>query len=65
MALKCLKKAFKKYLNPVMSGSAAVTAPKQAIVESTVEVTGNRTGKADQNSSNIIEMKRLAGLIRN
>ena len=60
-----LDAAFKKYLNPVMSGSAAVTAPKQAIVESTVEVTGNRTVKADQNSNNIIEMKRLAGLLRN
>ena len=48
-----------------MSGSAAVTAPKQPIVESTVEVTGNRTVKADQNSNNIIEMKRLAGLLRN
>ena len=59
-----LDAAFKKYLNPVMSGSA-VAAPKQAIVESTVEVTGNRTVKANQSSNNIVEMKRLAGLIRN
>jgi hypothetical protein len=61
-----LDAAFKKYLNPVMDGSAA-TAPvkKQQIVENHTEVTGNRITKPDQSSNNIVEMKRLAGLIRN
>jgi len=62
-----LDAAFKKYLNPVMEGTASSqpTATKQVIAESRTEVTGDRTVKADQSSNNIVEMKRLAGLIRN
>lgn len=53
--------AFKKYLKPVMEGSAPVA--KQVIVESHKEVTGDRStpATADQ-KSNIVEIKRLAGL---
>ena len=53
--------AFKKYLKPVMEGSAP--AVKQTIVESHKEVTGDRStpATADQ-KSNIVEIKRLAGL---
>lgn len=53
--------AFKKYLKPVMEGSAPVA--KQTIVESHKEVTGDRStpATADQ-KSNIVEIKRLAGL---
>jgi hypothetical protein len=61
-----LDAAFKKYLKPVMEGTA--TAPvveKQQIVESRAEVTGDRAVKSDPSSNNIIEMKRLAGLVRN
>jgi outer membrane murein-binding lipoprotein Lpp len=62
-----LDAAFKKYLNHVMEG-APVEAPagKQVIAESRVEVTGDRTSKSETvQNSNIIEMKRLAGLLRN
>jgi len=61
-----LDAAFKKYLNHVMEGNAVVApVSKQVIAESHTEVTGNRTVKPDQSSNNIVEMKRLAGLIRN
>ena len=63
-----LDAAFKKYLNPVMEGNAPAinTTSKQVIAESRTEITGDRTIKANQNqNSNIIEMKRLAGLINN
>ena len=60
-----LDAAFKKYLNPVMEGTTQKVVEKQTIVESHKEVTGDRTVKADQSSNNIVEMKRLAGLIRN
>ena len=60
-----LDAAFKKYLNPVMEGTASTPAKKEMIAETRTEVTGDRTVKADQSSSNIVEMKRLAGLIRN
>lgn len=58
-----LDAAYKKYLNPVMEGNAPkVEAAKQTIVESKKEVTGDRAVKTEQKDSNIIEMKRLAGL---
>jgi hypothetical protein len=53
--------AFKKYLKPVMEGSN--TASKQIIVESQKTVTGNRSTPATaEQKSNIVEIKRLAGL---
>jgi|APCry1669189534_1035231.scaffolds.fasta_scaffold00672_13 hypothetical protein len=62
-----LDAAYKKYLNPVMEGNAPKVEPKkQPIVESKVTVTGDRATKSEPTeSSNIIEMKRLAGLIKN
>lgn len=56
-----LEAAFKKYLGPVMEGHAPV-APKTVVTESKTEVTGNRTSTQEQPNSNIIEIRRLAGL---
>jgi len=57
-----LNDAFKKYLNPVMSGNAP-TATKQTVVESHTEVTGDRTTQTKAESlNNVIEIRRLAGL---
>jgi hypothetical protein len=60
-----LEVAFKKYLKPVMEGSAPVV--KQQIVESHTEVTGDRQATPDQkmHNNNIVEIKRLAGLTNN
>ena len=62
-----LDAAYKKYLNPVMEGNAPKTEVKKTpIVESKTEVTGDRATKTEpKEASNIIEMKRLAGLIKN
>ena len=62
-----LDAAYKKYLNPVMEGNAPKVETKKTIIESKTEVTGDRAVKPEQKeaSSNIIEMKRLAGLIKN
>lgn len=56
-----LADAFKKYLSPVMEGKAA---PKATLVESKKEVTGDRAANTEQ-KSNIVEIKRLAGLVNN
>lgn len=56
-----LDTAFKKYLKPVMDGSNTVS--KQTIVESHKAVTGDRSTPATaEQKSNIVEIKRLAGL---
>lgn len=57
-----LKSAFEKYLPAVLAeGKAAKT--KQVIAESRVEVTGDKTVRAvEDDRSNVIEIKRLAGL---
>jgi len=61
-----LDAAFKKYLKPVMEGTTSEQpAIRQQIVESRTEVTGDRTVKSDPVSNNIVEMRRLAGLVRN
>lgn len=61
-----LDAAFKKYLKPVMEGTGLTEAPvKQQIVESHTEVTGDRAVKSDPVQTNIVEMRRLAGLVRN
>jgi hypothetical protein len=59
-----LDAAFKKYLNPVMEGGKVETS-KKVITESHTAVTGDRTAKSDPVQTNIIEMRRLAGLVRN
>lgn len=58
-----LEAAFKKYLTPVMEGKA-YAPQKNVIAESKAEVTGDRTVKTEQ-SNNIIEIRRLAGLKTN
>ena len=60
-----LADAFKKYLNPVMEGNAP-KATKSTLVESKTEVTGDRVTTANtEQKHNIVEIKRLAGLINN
>jgi hypothetical protein len=60
-----LSDAFKKYLNPVMEG--ARPAVKQQLAESHKEVTGDRAATPEQSylNTNIVEMRRLAGLTSN
>jgi hypothetical protein len=57
-----LEAAFKKYLAPVMEGNAPVTTRKTVVTESMTEITGNRTSTQEQSNSNIVEIRRLAGL---
>jgi hypothetical protein len=56
-----LSDAFKKYLSPVMEGKAS---QKSTLVESKKEITGDRTANVEE-LSNIIDIKRLAGLVNN
>jgi hypothetical protein len=59
-----LSDAFKKYLKPVMEGAA--TPKKQDLAESHVEVTGNRPDTVNTEAkNNIVEIRRLAGLVNN
>ena len=59
-----LSDAFKKYLKPVMEGAA--TPAKQQIVESHKEVTGDRAQTVNTEAkNNIVEIRRLAGLVNN
>jgi len=58
-----LDAAFKKYLKPVME-NAPIETTKKVITESHTEVTGDRTTKPEPvQANNIIEMRRLAGLV--
>ncbi len=63
-----LQSAYEKYLPAVLNNKATVAvqpaAPKQVIAESRVEVTGDKAAKvaAEQDDTNVIELKRLAGL---
>lgn len=59
-----LQSAFEKYLPAVLNASAKPQAQKQMVAESRVEVTGDKTAKtaAEADVSNVIELKRLAGL---
>lgn len=58
-----LDDAFKKYLSPVMDGKATA---KVTLVESKKEVTGDRAANPEEKSksNNIVEIKRLAGLVK-
>jgi hypothetical protein len=60
-----LEAAFKKYLTPVMEGHAPVPAAKPVLNEAKTAVTGDRVIKQDQLSSNIFDIRRLAGLKTN
>jgi len=59
-----LKSAFDKYLPAVLNNSAAPKAQKQVLAESRSEVTGDKSAKVsvEIDSTNVIEIKRLAGL---
>jgi len=57
-----LRIAFEKYLPAVLNDDRSVIAQKAVITESKSEVTGNKTAKNVEEKSNIIDIKRLAGL---
>lgn len=60
-----LKSAFEKYLPAVLNNSVAPKAEKsKVLVESRSEVTGDKSAKVsvETDHSNVIEIKRLAGL---
>ena len=59
-----LRTAYNKYLPAVLNNAPAKQAEKQALTESRKEVTGNKAVKinAPVDNSNVIEIKRLAGL---
>ena len=60
-----LKNAFEKYL-PAVLENRSVKANKQVITESLSEVTGDKSARVqeqdDNSESNVIDLKRLAGL---
>lgn len=59
-----LQSAFDKYLPAVLNNSSVkASAEKQVVLtESRVEVTGDKSAKADVVDTNVIELRRLAGL---
>lgn len=62
-----LQGAYEKYLPAVLNNKATVATPapqKQVMTESRVEVTGDKAAKiaADRVDTNVIDLKRLAGL---
>ena len=61
-----LRSAFEKYLPAVLNNSVASTpkADKKVLAESRKEVTGDKSAKVtvEVSDSNVIEIKRLAGL---
>ena len=59
-----LQSAFDKYLPAVLNNSKIEQASKQVLSENKTEVTGDKTAKdvVKEDGSNIIQIKRLAGL---
>ena len=60
-----LQAAYEKYLPAVLNNTPSTPkAEKSVLAESRVEVTGDKSAKTDvkENDSNVIELKRLAGL---
>lgn len=59
-----LQNAFEKYLPAVLNNTPVKPAAKVALTESRSEVTGDKTAKvsASDEATNVIEIKRLAGL---
>jgi hypothetical protein len=60
-----LQSAYEKYLPAVLNnGTVKTSAPKAVLAESRSEVTGDKTAKAvvEADDSNVIALKRLAGL---
>ena len=59
-----LQSAFEKYLPAVLNNSVVKKSEKAVLSESRVEITGDKSAKftAKDNDTNVIELKRLAGL---
>lgn len=59
-----LQSAFEKYLPAVLNNSVVKKSEKAILSESRVEITGDKTAKstAKDSNTNVIELKRLAGL---
>lgn len=59
-----LQTAYEKYLPAVLNNSSTTKADKSVLVESRVEVTGDKSAKTDAVvvPDNVVEIKRLAGL---
>ena len=59
-----LQSAFEKYLPAVLNNNSVKPAAKVALTESRTEVTGDKAAKvsASDEATNVIEIKRLAGL---
>ena len=59
-----LQLAFEKYLPAVLNNSVVKKSEKAVLSESRVEITGDKSAKAaaKANDTNVIELKRLAGL---
>jgi len=63
-----LRSAYEKYLPAVLNNGTPKASNKQALVESRVEITGDKPAKvhsgtaADDTDTNVVELKRLAGL---
>ena len=54
--------AFEKYLPAVMDGEKKIT--KKTMLSESVEVTGNRESKPEVGLDNIVDLRKLAGLIK-
>lgn len=54
--------AFEKYLPAVMEGEKKIS--KKAMLSESVEVTGNRESKPEVGLDNIVDLRKLAGLIK-
>lgn len=54
--------AFEKYLPAVMDGEKKIT--KKAMLSESMEVTGNRESKPEVGLDNIVDLRKLAGLIK-
>jgi len=58
-----LQAAYEKYLPAVLNNAPTVKAEKVMIAESRVEVTGDKSAKANVEApTNVVDIKRLAGL---
>jgi hypothetical protein len=60
-----LQAAYDKYLPAVLNNASVKPTEKKVIAESRVEVTGDKSAKANvttETNNNVVELKRLAGL---
>ena len=58
-----LQAAYEKYLPAVLNNAPTAKSPKAVLAESRVEVTGDKSAKANVEApTNVVDIKRLAGL---